>query len=48
MNDGMGNYIASETLKLIYDKNKSANCEILVMGITFKENCPDIRKCKGN
>ena len=47
MNDGMGNYIASETLKLIYDKKINlANCEILVMGITFKENCPDIRNTK--
>lgn len=47
MNDGMGNYIAGEIVKLMVQRDirvKGAN--ILVLGITFKENCPDVRNTK--
>lgn len=47
MNDSMGQYVASEVVKLMLQhdqKVKGAN--ILVLGITFKENCPDVRNTK--
>lgn len=47
LNDGMGNYIANQVIKLMNKKGilvKDAN--ILILGITFKENCPDIRNTK--
>ncbi|WP_340074202.1 nucleotide sugar dehydrogenase [Leptobacterium sp. I13] len=47
MNDGMGKYVAQEVVKLMIQKDipvRKAN--ILVLGITFKENCPDIRNSK--
>jgi UDP-N-acetyl-D-galactosamine dehydrogenase len=47
MNDSMGEYVASELVKKMIKQGlqvKGAN--ILVMGITFKENCPDIRNSK--
>lgn len=47
LNDGMGDYVANQVIKLM-NKNgvlvKDAN--ILLLGITFKENCPDIRNTK--
>lgn len=47
MNDGMGNYVAQEVVRLMIDKDcKIKNGRVLVMGITFKENCPDIRNSK--
>src|SRR5690554_1425883 len=47
MNDGMGNYVAQEVVKLMISKDcKIKNGNVLVMGITFKENCPDIRNSK--
>jgi len=47
MNDGMGNYVAQEVVKLMIAKDcKIKNGNVLVMGITFKENCPDIRNSK--
>lgn len=47
MNDGMGNYVAQEVVKLMIEKDcKIKNGNVLVMGITFKENCPDIRNSK--
>jgi len=47
MNDGMGNYVAQEVVKLMIQKDaKVKNGNVLVMGITFKENCPDIRNSK--
>jgi UDP-N-acetyl-D-galactosamine dehydrogenase len=47
MNDGMGNYVAQEVIKLMIKKeSKLKNGNILIMGITFKENCPDIRNSK--
>lgn len=47
LNDGMGDYVANQTIKLMNKKGtlvKDAN--ILILGITFKENCPDIRNTK--
>jgi UDP-N-acetyl-D-galactosamine dehydrogenase len=47
MNDGMGNYVASEVVKLMVQKDiKIKGSNILVLGITFKENCPDVRNTK--
>ena len=47
LNDSMGQYVASEVIKLMIKKDitvKASN--ILMLGITFKENCPDIRNTK--
>ena len=47
MNDGMGKYVASEVVKLMVQKDiKVKGSKILVLGITFKENCPDVRNTK--
>tara|TARA_R110001583_G_scaffold33591_2_gene113477 strand:+ start:228 stop:1511 length:1284 start_codon:yes stop_codon:yes gene_type:complete len=47
VNDSMGNYVASEVIKLIVQQDvKVKNARILVLGITFKENCPDVRNTK--
>lgn len=47
MNDGMGNYVAQEVVKLMIQKDvRVKNGNVLVLGITFKENCPDIRNSK--
>ncbi len=47
MNDSMGNYVASEVVKLLVQQDiKVKNSKILVLGITFKENCPDVRNTK--
>ncbi|HNP68240.1 MAG TPA: nucleotide sugar dehydrogenase [Aequorivita sp.] len=47
MNDGMGNYVAQEVVKLMIQREcKVKGGHVLVMGITFKENCPDIRNSK--
>src|SRR5690606_17892911 len=47
LNDGMGEYVAHEFVKLMVKKNISVkNADILVLGITFKENCPDVRNTK--
>jgi len=47
LNDSMGRYVAQETVKLMIKKDISVkNAEILILGITFKENCPDIRNTK--
>ncbi len=47
MNDGMGSYVAHEVVKLMIKKDgKVKNGNALIMGITFKENCPDIRNSK--
>ena len=47
MNDGMGRYIASEIIKqMVKSDSKIKNSNILVLGITFKENCPDVRNTK--
>lgn len=47
LNDGMGDYVANQTIKCMNKKGimvKDAN--ILILGITFKENCPDVRNTK--
>jgi UDP-N-acetyl-D-galactosamine dehydrogenase len=47
LNDGMGNYVANQVIKLMNKKGvKVKNANILILGITFKENCPDIRNTK--
>ena len=47
MNDSMGGYIASEVMKEMKQKDININgSNILLLGITFKENCPDIRNTK--
>ena len=43
----MGDYVASEVVKLMISKDiPIKNASILVLGITFKENCPDVRNTK--
>ncbi|WP_019671468.1 nucleotide sugar dehydrogenase [Eudoraea adriatica] len=47
MNDGMGKYVSSEVIKLMVQNDmKVKGSKILVLGITFKENCPDVRNTK--
>jgi UDP-N-acetyl-D-glucosamine/UDP-N-acetyl-D-galactosamine dehydrogenase len=47
INDGMGNYISSNFIKLLKKKKiNKINNKILILGLTFKENCPDIRNSK--
>ncbi len=47
LNDGMGNYVASEIVKCMINKKIQVNgSKILILGITFKENCPDVRNTK--
>lgn len=47
INDSMGAYIAGEVVKLLIGNNININgAEVLVLGITFKENCPDVRNTK--
>ncbi len=47
MNDSMGHYVASEVIKLFVKNDKEIkNASILVLGITFKENCPDVRNTR--
>ncbi|MDO6739302.1 nucleotide sugar dehydrogenase [Wenyingzhuangia sp. 2_MG-2023] len=47
MNDGMGAYVASQITKLmIRNSLKIKGAKVLVLGITFKENCPDVRNTK--
>ena len=47
LNDTMGQYVASEIVKLMIQKDiKVKGAKILMLGITFKENCPDIRNTK--
>jgi UDP-N-acetyl-D-galactosamine dehydrogenase len=47
VNDGMGRYVASEVVKLMLNKDIGVrNSSILVLGFTFKENCPDVRNTK--
>ena len=47
MNDSMGKYVANEVIKLMLNKEaKVKNGKALVLGITFKENCPDTRNTK--
>jgi UDP-N-acetyl-D-galactosamine dehydrogenase len=47
MNDSMGAYVASEVIKLFIKKDvKVKDANVLVLGITFKENCPDVRNTR--
>ena len=47
LNDSMGSYIGSQLVKAMLKKRISINgSSVLVMGLTFKENCPDIRNTK--
>ena len=47
MNDSMGGYVASEVIKTMIQKDINIkDAEILILGITFKENCPDVRNSK--
>ena len=47
MNDGMGEYVATQTIKLMLKKGiQVLGSHILVLGFTFKENCPDVRNTK--
>ncbi len=47
MNDGMGQYVASEVVKLMIRKSIPVKgAKALMLGITFKENCPDIRNTR--
>ncbi|MDD4729945.1 MAG: nucleotide sugar dehydrogenase, partial [Dysgonamonadaceae bacterium] len=47
LNDGMGAYVAEQTIKCMNKKGVIVkDAKILLLGITFKENCPDIRNTK--
>ncbi len=47
LNDGMGDYVANQTIKFMNKKGVLVkDAKILILGITFKENCPDIRNTK--
>ena len=47
MNDGMGAYVADRVIKLMLKKGiQVLHSNILVLGFTFKENCPDVRNTK--
>ena len=44
INDGMNEYVATRVVKLMIKKNQQiCDSKVLVLGVTFKENCPDIR-----
>ena len=47
LNDNMGTYVANQVIKLMIKKGQTiVNAKVLVLGITFKENCPDIRNSR--
>ncbi|MDT0645924.1 nucleotide sugar dehydrogenase [Zunongwangia sp. F260] len=47
MNDSMGQYVAGEVVKLMLQNDqKVKGAKVLVLGVTFKENCPDVRNTK--
>lgn len=46
INDGMGAYVANRVMKLLTKKGVAQDSKILVLGITFKEDCPDIRNSR--
>ena len=47
LNDSMGQYVASQVIKTMIKKDIAVNqAKILMLGITFKENCPDVRNTK--
>lgn len=47
MNDGMGAYVANQTIKLMLKKGiQVLKSDVIIMGFTFKENCPDVRNTR--
>lgn len=47
MNDGMGEYVAAQTIKYMIKKGiQVSGSKVLILGFTFKENCPDVRNTK--
>ena len=47
LNDGMGKHVATETIRLMIQKDISIkSSKILILGFTFKEDCPDVRNTK--
>lgn len=47
LNDGMGEYVANQVIKLMLQKGITVlNSDIIILGFTFKENCPDVRNTK--
>ncbi|MGC4042145.1 MAG: nucleotide sugar dehydrogenase [Flavobacterium sp.] len=47
LNDSMGEYVASQVVKLMIKRGVAINgAKLLMLGITFKENCPDVRNTK--
>lgn len=47
LNDSMGDYVASQVVKCMIQQSVKVNgAEILMLGVTFKENCPDVRNTK--
>lgn len=46
INDGMGAYIANRVMKLLTKKGAAQDAKILILGITFKEDCSDIRNSR--
>lgn len=47
INDNMGNFVATKVVKLMIQQSMQVkNSNVLILGITFKENCPDIRNSK--
>lgn len=47
MNDGMGKYVATEVIKMMVQSDMSVKkSKALMLGVTFKENCPDIRNTR--
>jgi UDP-N-acetyl-D-glucosamine/UDP-N-acetyl-D-galactosamine dehydrogenase len=47
LNDSMAEYVASRTIKLMIGRNiQPSGARVLVLGLTFKENCPDVRNTK--
>ncbi len=47
LNDSMGEYVASQVVKTMIQKDiKIKGAEVLLLGVTFKENCPDVRNTK--
>ena len=49
INDGMAKFVAEKTIKKLINANiRVKGADILVMGLTFKENCPDLRNSKVN
>jgi UDP-N-acetyl-D-galactosamine dehydrogenase len=47
LNDSMGGYVAQEFVRILIQNDKKVKgCRVLILGITFKENCPDIRNSR--